>query len=131
MPHKRRCPNERFRGLSPDIDANRGLLAKNRLIALGEITGTREADIEDVFTVEDYLAVYNAAYGAAITAAALPPGSRVVKRLAVAEHDGEDFDHGKPADHMLRDRPGAVDRLSETTLARFEALFERINATLS
>lgn len=111
--------------------ADRGLLAKNRLIALGEITNTREADIEDIFAVEDYLALYNAAFATTVTKDALPPGSRIVKRLAVLEHDGEDFDHGKPADHMLRDRPDAVEQLNETTLTRFEALFERINATLT
>lgn len=111
--------------------ADRGLLAQNRLIALGDITGSHEADIEDVFTVEDYLALYNAAYHTTVTEDVLPPGSRIVKRLAVLEHGGADFDHGKPADYMLRDRPDAVDRLNEITLVRFEALFERINATLT
>lgn len=62
--------------------ADRGLLAANRLIAVGELTKTREADMEDVFTVEDYLILYNAAFDASITGGDLPPGTRIVKRLA-------------------------------------------------
>lgn len=109
--------------------ADRGLLAANRLIAVGELTNTREADIEDVFTVEDYLILYNAAFDASITGGDLPPGARIVKRLAALQGD-EDFDHGKPADHLLRNRLDLTDSLSAVTLERFEALFERINTTL-
>lgn len=109
--------------------ADRGLLAANRLIALGEITNTREADIEDVFTVEDYLALYNAAFNTSITGGDLPPGNRIVKRLAALQ-GGEDYDHGRPADHLLRNRLDLTNTLSAVTLERFEALFECINTTI-
>jgi hypothetical protein len=109
--------------------ADRGLLTQNRLIALGEVTETNEADIEDVFVEEDYLALYNDAFGSSVDAQTLPPGSRIVKRLAQL-NGGGDFDHGKPADYLLRNRDTVLPRLSPATLERFERLFERINSTL-
>jgi hypothetical protein len=42
----------------------------------------------------------------------------------------ERFDHGRPADIMLRQRDSFLPSLSSATLDRFEALFKRINATL-
>lgn len=43
--------------------------------------------------------------------------------------DGK-FDHGRPAEVLLRD-PSRVERLSKTSLANFEALAKVINATHS
>ena len=40
------------------------------------------------------------------------------------------YDHGRPADVMLRERDAVLAKLSEATLKRFEDLFERINTTL-
>jgi len=49
----------------------------------------------------------------------------------IARHEGvERFDHGRPADVLLREREAVLSKLSEDTLKRFETLFERINATL-
>lgn len=41
----------------------RGLLDPARLVAVGDVTGAKNADIEDVFTVNDYLTLFNAAMG--------------------------------------------------------------------
>jgi len=49
----------------------------------------------------------------------------------IARHIGADrFDHGRPADVLLRERDTFLPRLGEETLKRFELLFERINRTL-
>jgi hypothetical protein len=51
--------------------------------------------------------------------------------LRIARHIGVDrFDHGKPADVLLRERDTILSSLSEGTLKRFEKLFGRINSTL-
>lgn len=108
--------------------AAQGLLAKERLVMVGEVTGERNADIEDVFTPGDYLKIYNAATNSSLKVTGLPKGDRIVKRIA--EKLGEDFDHGTPADHLLRNKADFVGKFSAGTLDRFEGLFERLNRTL-
>lgn len=107
--------------------AHRGLLAGQRLITVGEITGTRYADIEDLFTEADYLTLYTAAFGTHYTPTVLPAGDRIIARLVAL--DGT-FDHGKPADYLLRRRVELCPSFAPATLDRFEELFDRINQTL-
>jgi len=108
----------------------RGILQGQRLITIAEITGTSNADIEDLFSVSDYLMLFNAAKGKPIvTEKKLPPGDRIVKRIANVR--GGDFDHGLPADYLLRNRDTVCTRFSEDTLRGFEQLIRRINQTLT
>jgi hypothetical protein len=58
-----------------------------------------------------------------LTAADLPPGDRIVRRIA--EKTGQDFDHGDPADYLLRHRDVVAPKLSMSTLDRFEKLIDR------
>jgi len=53
----------------------------------------------------------------------------IVARIARME-GVERFDHGRPADVLLREREAVLSKLSDETLKRFERLFERINNTL-
>jgi hypothetical protein len=49
----------------------------------------------------------------------------------IARHESVDrYDHGRPADVLLRERDAVLAALSDETLKRFETLFERINTTL-
>lgn len=109
--------------------AKRGLLQGQRLITISEITETNHSDIEDLFAPADYIRLFNAAMKKRVNPAKLPPGDRIVKRIAV--QIGGDFDHGLPADHLLRNRDTICPVLSEETLKRFEMLIERINQTLT
>ena len=105
----------------------RGLLEPKRLVTVGEVLAAKNADIEDLFEIADYLLIFNGAFGKKHTEAALPPGDRIVKRIA--EKFG-DFDHGDPADHFLRHRDEILPKLSERTLNCFEKLIDRINRTM-
>lgn len=107
---------------------NRGLLDLSRLVTVGQITGAKKADIEDVFEVDDYLAIFNPAMGQSLTAQDLPPGDRIVKRIA--EKLGNDFEHGDPADYFLRNRDDVLPKLAVATLDRFEQLIDLLNKTL-
>ena len=101
------------------------LLSKNRLIFVSDVLSAKNGDIEDIFSTEDYLALYNAALDQDIKSGDLPPGDRIVKRIE--SHVGKEFDHYLPAQYMTRSDCD----FSEETLTRFEELFTRINATLS
>jgi hypothetical protein len=107
--------------------AKAGFLKPKRLVAVAEVTGGSRADIEDLFEVDDYLALYNQAFGKTLRAADLPPGERILERIKEKEGD---FDAGRPADALLRFRDKLLPPLRPTTRARFEELFRRINRTL-
>ena len=107
--------------------AKAGFLKPKRLVAVAEVTGASRADIEDLFEIDDYLALYNQAFGKALRAADLPPGERILERIKEKEGD---FDTGRPADALLRLRDKLLPPLRQTTRGRFEELFRRINKTL-
>jgi predicted ATPase len=107
--------------------AKAGFLKTKRLVAVAEVTGGTRADIEDLFEVEDYLALYNQAFGKTLRVADLPPGERILDRIKEKEGD---FDTGRPADALLRLRDKLLPPLRPTTRSRFEELFRRINKTL-
>lgn len=108
--------------------AEAGFLRATRIITIGEVMKAKAADIEDLFDPDDYLRLYNKAFATEIKLTDLKGNDPIVRRLA--RHAGVDrYDHGKPADVLLRDKPALLASFSETTLANFERLFERINAT--
>jgi hypothetical protein len=107
--------------------AKAGFLKPKRLVTVAEVTGAARADIEDLFEVDDYLALYNQSFGKALRSADLPAGERIVDRIR--EKEGE-FDTGRPADTLLRLRDKLLPPLRPATRSRFEELFKRINKTL-
>jgi predicted ATP-dependent endonuclease of OLD family len=112
-----------------DRMADDGYLEKQRIILIGQIIGRGAADIEDLFEEDEYLALYNAAFGKSLKPQDLQGSDPIVARIARKEAV-ERFDHGRPADVLLRDRERVLGTLSESTFKHFESLFERINKTL-
>jgi len=112
-----------------DRMAEDGYLEKQRIILIGQVIGRSPADIEDLFEESEYLGLYNAAFGKTLAPQDLQGADPIVARIARKE-GVERFDHGKPADVLLRDRDKVLVSLSEATFKRFENLFERINRTL-
>lgn len=110
--------------------AKNGYLERQRIILVGDVLDRKTGDIEDLFEEDEYLALYNKAFGKSITAKDLKGTDPIVARIA--RHEGvERYDHGRPADVLLREREGILSKLSEDTLKRFEDLFGRINGTLA
>lgn len=108
--------------------ASRGLLDKGRLIYLTEITGTNEADIEDLFNVSWYLKLLAASKVGRFAKTQLNGGGRVVKQVETV-HGGR-FDHYQPANHLMRSPGNLLDQIDEDTRTRFETLFKRLNGLL-
>jgi hypothetical protein len=109
--------------------AAEGYLARQRIVTVGEVIGHREADIEDLFDLNDYLLIFNAAFSAAVSSADLVGTDTVLARLARQQHVAR-IDQRVPAEILLRRRDELLPRLSKQTLRRFEALFRRLNETL-
>ena len=106
------------------MDAAR--LEGDRIIQVSEVTGRRHSDIEDLFELDEYLALFNTAFGTSVAVSDLGHGDRIVKRLT--DLRGGAYDHYRPADAILR-VPAMRDDLSDATLDRFENLIRRINTT--
>jgi predicted ATP-dependent endonuclease of OLD family len=110
--------------------ARKGYLKTKRIVTLNEITGSKLADIEDLFDPADYLNLYNDAFGKSIEISHLTGSDQIVNQLA--RYAGIDrFDHGKPASVFLRNRDKHLKDLSESSLSNFERLFDRINKTFA
>ncbi len=106
-----------------------GYLEKKRIILVGDVLGQKTGDIEDLFEVAEYLDLYNKAFGKTLKEKDLKGMDPIVVRIARSE-GVERFDHGRPADVLLRERESILSKLGEATLKRFEDLFSRINKTL-
>ncbi len=110
--------------------AKAGFLGEKRIITVGEVANRKMADIEDLFATDDYIALYNAAFGKCLRSVDLKGSDPIVRQIARME--GVDrYDHNAPAEVLLRERAERVVALSEKTLAAFEELFKRINGTLA
>lgn len=108
--------------------ADNGYLKHQRIVPIGAVLSRSDADIEDLFTVEDYLKLYNQAYKKSITPPDLQGTGRIVNRIA--RYEGVDeFNHGRPADVLLRTRDKLLSDFDEETLNHFELLIEKINMT--
>ena len=104
---------------------NQGLLAGHRLVFASAAVTLRNADIEDLFSEGDYLKLFNKTFNTSLKISDLPQGDRIVKRL---ETKHGQFMHGKVAETLLRNH--AVITFSDTTLDRFAALIDALNATI-
>lgn len=103
-----------------------GLLERQRFVTVGEITNDNISDIEDLFTTEEYLHLYNEAFGTTISISDLVGDDSVISRLT--RHNGDKFNHYKPL-QVLQKNPDELNRLSTETLERFEKLFYKLNKT--
>lgn len=103
----------------------KGLLKNKRLIFPSAVLDSANADIEDLFSEDDYLKLYNKTFSTSIRLANLDPGDRIVKRIERSE--GE-FDHGRVAESLLRHHHELV--FTDTTYERFARLFAEINKTI-
>jgi len=110
--------------------ADQGYIARKDLVPVGQILGRSQADIEDIFDPHDYLNLYNGAFGKKLTASVLNGDDPIVKQIARAKGI-DNFDHGKPADLLLRNRDAIFPNLKQETIDNFDSLFNRLNSILA
>jgi energy-coupling factor transporter ATP-binding protein EcfA2 len=107
-------------------------MAPQRVVVIGEIDDLpATADIEDLFTVKDYLWLYSRAVEN-IAEADLPATPEpILRRLMVARTQrGQDeaFDHAPPAHELRAKRADFFAQVDPTTLDRFEEVFRLLRA---
>lgn len=115
--------------------ADAGRLKKGSLVLMSEITGTTDADIEDLFDPTFYLELVNRAYAAELGTQPIELGdlptntTRITRRVGAvfAKRKLGKLDHFRPARVLLRGQDELAPMMDELTLKRFEALAKRIN----
>lgn len=117
-----------------------GLLAANGLIEISEFTGTKDADIEDLFDRDFYLKLVSLAYakelpGPLTTADINASDPRVVRAVEAyfAQHNIAEgkFTHYLPAAVLLREQATLLPQIGQGTVTRAGQLLQRINALLA
>jgi predicted ATP-dependent endonuclease of OLD family len=104
-----------------------GRLLDTRVISLDNFAKVKGADIEDLFTPEEYLALFNGAYKAKLKIEDLKGTDRIVERIRRVHGD---FNHGVVAAHFLRNLDNSLAALSAPTLDRFEAVIVALTKAL-
>ncbi|WP_240912521.1 AAA family ATPase [Lysobacter sp. HDW10] len=101
------------------------ILDDQRLIQINQVTSSKSADMEDLFSDGDYLSLFNETFGTKYKLADLQAGDRITKRL---EGKHGKFDHGSVAETLLRAHSARA--FSKATMDNFAALFDKVNSTI-
>jgi hypothetical protein len=117
----------------------KALFAKNRVLTFADFTWGREASIEDMFDIDFYLRLINEEYRlidiVPVQPLSLPAGGGILRRLEAyfAHHrlpSHQPFRRERPARYFAQNIALLGNAVSHATLARFETLFEQLNAML-
>lgn len=118
----------------------RKLLVKQNVLTFGDFTGTKEADIEDMFEDNFYIELVNGEYkkslSASINAVNLTnnhPRILVQLQRYFEQHPLQDdmFNHFRPARYLSENLKTLADNINNPTLERFEKIFIALNKVLA
>jgi energy-coupling factor transporter ATP-binding protein EcfA2 len=103
---------------------------ESSIIAVSQVSALpSSADIEDLFTVADYLRLFNWAFGANVSPGDLAATDEpILKRLL--DHRGGDFDHALPAHVLTARRDEFFASVDSKTIENFQTLFSLLNGTV-
>jgi predicted ATP-dependent endonuclease of OLD family len=118
-------------GDSPRQKVDNAIAAKRleakRVLSVDKFSTVKGADIEDLFTPDEYLEMFNAAFSKKLKKKDVSGDDRIVKRIA--RKHGE-FDHGRVAGYFLANQTEILPRLSKETVDRFDALIRALGSAL-
>lgn len=106
-------------------------LGLERVVVIGELDGLPgTADVEDLFTVKDYLWLYSASVGDLFESDLPNTQEPILRRIAVARaQKGKDaeFDHAKPAHELTARADDFFSQVDAATLDRFEEILRLLS----
>lgn len=100
------------------------IIKEKRIMFYHDILNIEFADVEDLFTDEEYLNLYNGAFGKTINLSEIDSNKPIMKQLKKI-NGGRDFNHYSPANYLANNI--AHISFSENTLDNFEKLFKKVN----
>jgi len=107
---------------------DKGLLVTERLVSIGQIIKIAGSSIEDLFEPDEYINLYNEAFGKKVKITDLKGNDSIIRRLE--RHIGNEFNHIPPSILLLNNRDAYLNDLSGDTIKRFQKLFKLLNKTL-
>ena len=100
------------------------IIKDKKIVFYHDILGKKYADVEDMFSVEDYLTIYNGAFSKTLTIADISTGVPILQQLKKL-NGGKDFNHYTPANYLAKNISSIT--LSDETKNNFERLFQKVN----
>lgn len=101
------------------------IIADKKILFYQSVIGQDFADIEDLFTKEEYLLLYNGAFGTSIKVDELDAEKPIMSQLKRL-NGNKPFNHYSPANYMAKNI-GTLS-FSDETIGRFEKLFSMVNS---
>ncbi len=99
------------------------IIADKKILFYHTVIGQSFADIEDLFSKEEYLTLYNGAFGTTVQFSDLDADKPIMAQLK--RINGKAFNHYSPANYMAKNI--GMLTFSEETLERFKKLFKLVN----
>lgn len=100
------------------------IIADKKILYYHSVIEQPFADIEDLFSKEEYLALYNGTFGTSVQISDLDADKPIMSQLKRL-NGNKSFNHYSPANYMAKNI-GTLS-FSEETIGRFEKLFTLIN----
>lgn len=101
------------------------IIADKKIIYYNSVLGKTFADIEDMFTPDEYVSLFNGAFCSTVNAAGLDPNQPIMLQLK-RQNGNKAFNHYAPANYLAKNISSI--EFSAETLSHFEKLFELINS---
>lgn len=103
---------------------------ESAIVSVSQVDGVpSNADIEDLFTANDYLRLYNWALDTNISPSDLAVTDEPILKK-ISDYRGGDFDHALPAHKLTEMRVEFFETIEIKTIENFNALFSILNATV-
>lgn len=99
------------------------IIADKKILFYNTVINQTFADIEDLFSKEEYLALYNGAFGTTVQLSDLDADRPIMAQLK--RINGKSFNHYSPANYMAKNIGTLT--FSKETLESFEKLFKFVN----
>lgn len=99
------------------------IIADKKILFYHTVINQTFADIEDLFSKEEYLTLYNGAFGTTVQMSDLDADKPIMAQLK--RINGKAFNHYSPANYMAKNIGSLA--FFEETLERFEKLFKLVN----
>ncbi|MCD7747108.1 MAG: AAA family ATPase [Firmicutes bacterium] len=100
------------------------IIKDKKIVFYHDILNRKFADVEDMFSLDDYLCLYNGAFGKNICRTDIDDKTPILMQLKKL-NSGKDFNHYAPANYLAKNV--ASISLSDETMEHFENLFQMIN----
>lgn len=101
------------------------IIADKKFLYYHSIMGQAYADIEDLFDKEEYLVLFNGAFGKSVQISELDTNKPIMSQLKRL-NGNKAFNHYSPANYMAKNIGSLV--FSDETMGRFEKLFAMVNS---